>query len=43
MSGLRTATCVSQCPEMAELEHGDVEKRVEFLCQVTKLRRDVFA
>jgi radical SAM protein with 4Fe4S-binding SPASM domain len=33
----------AQCPAMAELEHGDSEKRVEFLCQVAKLRRDVFA
>jgi radical SAM protein with 4Fe4S-binding SPASM domain len=32
-----------QCPALAELELGDVEKRVEFLCQVTKLRRDVLA
>jgi radical SAM protein with 4Fe4S-binding SPASM domain len=33
----------SQCPALAELEHGDCEKRVEFLCQIAKLRRDVFA
>jgi radical SAM protein with 4Fe4S-binding SPASM domain len=35
-------TC-NQCPAMAELEYGDSEKRVEFLCQVTKLRREAFA
>lgn len=33
----------AQCPAEAELELGDAEKRVEFICQVTKLRRDVFA
>ncbi len=32
-----------QCPALAELEHGDMEKPVEFLCQIAKLRRDVFA
>lgn len=31
-----------QCPALAELEHGDAEKRVEFLCEVTKLRREAF-
>jgi radical SAM protein with 4Fe4S-binding SPASM domain len=33
----------AQCPAAAELELGNPEKRVEFLCQVAKLRRDVFA
>jgi radical SAM protein with 4Fe4S-binding SPASM domain len=33
----------AQCPAVAELEHGDVEKPVDFLCQVTRLRRDAFA
>lgn len=32
----------AQCPALAELEHGEAEKRVEFLCQVTKLRREAF-
>jgi radical SAM protein with 4Fe4S-binding SPASM domain len=31
-----------QCPALANLEHGDMEKPVEFLCQIAKLRRDVF-
>jgi radical SAM protein with 4Fe4S-binding SPASM domain len=33
----------AQCPAVAELEHGESEKQVEFLCQVAKLRRDAFA
>lgn len=36
------ATC-NQCPAMGQLEHGDPEKRVEFLCQIAKLRYDIFA
>jgi len=32
----------AQCPALAELEHGETEKRVEFLCQVAKLRREAF-
>ena len=32
----------AQCPALAELEHGESEKRVDFLCQVAKLRRDAF-
>jgi radical SAM protein with 4Fe4S-binding SPASM domain len=31
-----------QCPGWARLEHGDLEKRVEFLCQVTHLRAEAF-
>jgi len=33
----------AQCPAVADLEHGDGEKRVEFLCRLAKLRRDTFA
>ena len=33
----------AQCPALAELEHGDSERRVEFLCQLTNLHRDAFA
>jgi radical SAM protein with 4Fe4S-binding SPASM domain len=33
----------AQCPAVAELELGDVEKRVEYLCRIAKLRREVFA
>jgi MoaA/NifB/PqqE/SkfB family radical SAM enzyme len=33
----------AQCPAMGELEHRDCERAVKFLCQVTKLRRDMFA
>lgn len=32
----------AQCPALAELERGDAEKRVEFLCQMTKLRYEAF-
>jgi radical SAM protein with 4Fe4S-binding SPASM domain len=32
----------AQCPALAVLEFGDVEKRVEYLCQVAKLRKEVF-
>ncbi len=32
----------AQCPALAELEQGDSEKRVEFLCQVAKLRQAAF-
>jgi radical SAM protein with 4Fe4S-binding SPASM domain len=35
-------TC-AQCPAMAELEHGEIEKRVDFLCHIAKLRQKVFA
>jgi radical SAM protein with 4Fe4S-binding SPASM domain len=41
--GCRLRHLCAQCPAVAELEHDDVEKRVEFLCQVAKMRRDVFA
>ncbi len=34
--------CV-QCPALSELESGDPEARVEYLCQVTKLRYKSFA
>ncbi len=33
----------AQCPAQAILENGEVENPVDFLCQITKLRRDVFA
>jgi len=36
------AAC-AQCPALAQLEQGDPEKRVEFLCQVAHQRRDAFA
>ena len=32
-----------QCPGWAHLEHGDQEKRVDFLCQVAHLRAQAFA
>lgn len=32
-----------QCSAQAELENCSFEKKVEFLCQITKLRRDAFA
>jgi len=32
-----------QCPGWAQLEHGDQEKRVDFLCQVAHLRAQAFA
>lgn len=31
-----------QCPSWAELEHGDPEAKVEFLCQTAKLRMNTF-
>ncbi len=33
----------TQCPAMTELEYGESEKRVEFICRVAKLRRDAFS
>jgi radical SAM protein with 4Fe4S-binding SPASM domain len=36
------ASC-PQCPALAQLEHGNPEARVEFLCQVAHQRRDAFA
>jgi radical SAM protein with 4Fe4S-binding SPASM domain len=41
--GCELRSLCAQCPAVADLEHGESEKQVEFLCQVTKLRRDVFA
>jgi radical SAM protein with 4Fe4S-binding SPASM domain len=32
-----------QCPGWAQLEHGDREKRVDFLCEVAHLRAQAFA
>jgi radical SAM protein with 4Fe4S-binding SPASM domain len=32
----------AQCPALSELEYNDAEQRVEYLCQLTKLRRDSF-
>ena len=32
----------SQCPAMGEIEHQDPEARVEYLCQLTKLRYEAF-
>ena len=32
----------AQCPAVAELENGDAEKRVDFLCQIARLRWDAF-
>ncbi len=40
--GCRLRTMCPQCPAMAELEYGETEKRVEFLCQVTRLRKEAF-
>lgn len=31
-----------QCPGLAQMEHGDQEKRIEFLCRVTHLRAKAF-
>jgi len=33
----------NQCYATADLETGDGEKKVDFLCQITNLRRDVFS
>ncbi len=33
----------AQCPAMAELEYGESERRVEFLCQLARLRKLAFS
>jgi radical SAM protein with 4Fe4S-binding SPASM domain len=35
------AAC-AQCPALAQLEHGNPEKRVEFICEVTHKRKNAF-
>ena len=42
-TGCELRLVCAQCIAMEVLEHGESGKKVEFLCQITKLRRDTFA